>query len=76
MPHNRFIAVIARTENARPDQRNARITAMSETLRAAVVLIGDYEGITGIHSHSGPLRCAVQPMIEMLERNRVDKVEA
>ena len=36
-------------------------------------LIGDYEELTGIHSHSGPLRRAVQPMIEMLERNRVDK---
>jgi hypothetical protein len=74
--HNRYMEVTARMEKAQPDQRNLRIAAMFETLRAAVDLIGDYEELTGIHSHSGPLRRAVQPMIEMLERNRVDKVEA
>jgi hypothetical protein len=74
--HNRYLEVMARMEKADPDQRNVRIAAMVETLRAAVDLIGDYEGLTGIHSHSGPLRRAVQPMIEMLERNRVDKEEA
>lgn len=70
--HNRYMEVTARMEKADPDQRNLRIAAMLETLRAAVDLIGDYEGITGIHSHSGPLRRAVQPMIEMLERNRAE----
>ena len=76
MTHNRYVEVMARMEKADPDQRNARIGAMAETLRAAVDLLGDYEGLTGIHSHSGPLRRAVQPMIEMLERNLVDKEEA
>jgi hypothetical protein len=74
--HNRYVEVTARMEKAQPDQRNARIAAMLETLRAAVDMIVDYEGITGIHSHSGALRRAVQPMIEMLERNRVEKEEA
>ena len=74
--HNRYMEVMARMEKAKPDQRNARVAAMLETLRAAVDLLGDYEELTGIHSHSGPLRRAVQPMIEMLERNRVDKEEA
>ena len=74
--HNRYVEVMGRMEKAQPDQRNARIAAMLEHLRAAVDLIGDYEELTGIHSHSGPLRRAVQPMIEMLERNRVDKEDA
>jgi hypothetical protein len=51
--HNRYVEVMARMEKAQPDQRNVRIAAMFETLRAAVDLLGDYEELTGIHSHSG-----------------------
>ena len=57
------------------DERNARIKAMIETLTAARELIADYEKTTGIYSHSGNLRQAVRPMIEMLERNLTKREE-
>jgi hypothetical protein len=57
------------------DERNARVKAMIETLSAARDLITEYEKITGIYSHSGPMRRAMQPMIEMLERNLTKREE-
>lgn len=58
------------------DERNARVKVMIATLAAARDLVAEYEKTTGIYSHSHNLRKAVQPMIEMLERNLTDKVTA
>ena len=53
------------------DDENWRIDDIMERLKSALGCLGDYEEITGIHSHSEPLRSAIAPMLRVLESNRI-----
>ncbi len=52
------------------DDENWRIDDIIERLKSALGCLGDYEEITGIHSHSEPLRSAIATMLRVLESNR------
>ena len=51
------------------DDDNWRIDDITERLKSALGCLGDYEEVTGIHSHSEPLRNAIAPMLRVLESN-------
>lgn len=53
------------------DDQNWRIDDMIKRLKSALGCLGDYEEVTGIHSHSAPLRSAIAPMLRVLESNRI-----
>ena len=55
----------------RPDDENWRIDDIIERLKSALGCLGDYEEVTGIHSHSEPLRSAIAPMLRVMESNRI-----
>ena len=64
-------ATAAGSGSAEDDDENWRIDDIMERLKSALGCLGDYEEITGIHSHSEPLRSAIAPMLRVLESNRI-----
>lgn len=61
-----YAAATASAASARSQE--AQIRLMIETLEAAAGIIGAYEKLTGIYTHSRPLRQACTAMIETLNR--------
>ena len=60
----------APTPAAAAPGHNSQADQLLTLYRMALESTGDYERLTGMYSHSSPLRRALQPMIEVLERNR------
>lgn len=58
------------TPAAGAPSRNGQVDQMVTMYRMVLESTGNYEQLTGIYSHSGALRRALQPMIDQLERNR------